>query len=422
MSPNNFRVLLGVGLTHLRAKPKQTIIAALGVTFGIAMFIVMISFMTGVNELLENVMLSVTPHVRLYNDLRPTRLSILHELEQHEGHLLVVHSLKSKEETKQLKAGKQVLDKLRQDPRVLGVTPQLQTQLFFISGAQQVNGALVGVDILEEDKLFQIGEKMAEGNLEDLLTRNNAILMGSGLAGKLNVALGDNVTGITPQGTLLQLKVVGIFQTGLQQLDDTRSYASLATAQKALGKDRSFITDINLKLHNANNAKTVMLEYSRRFDCVAMDWETANASALLSIQIRNIMTTVITITLLVVAGFGIYNIMNMTIYEKMRDIAILKATGFNGRDVTLIFLFESIFLGLMGALVGIVLGYTLCYLLSLVPFNVKGFINIDTMPVAFHAKHYAFGFVFGLLTTALAGYLPARKAARVDPVLIIRGN
>jgi lipoprotein-releasing system permease protein len=133
------------------------------------------------------------------------------------------------------------------------------------------------------------------------------------------------------------------------------------------------------------------------------------------------MTYSVSITLLIVAGFGIYNILNMTIFNKMKDIAILKATGFASRDVTGIFMVQSLVIGFIGSLLGLVLGFFLSYLISLAPFDGGDFISIDTLPVSFDPMFYLIGILFGVATTAFAGWLPSRKAGNVDPIEIIRG-
>ena len=126
-------------------------------------------------------------------------------------------------------------------------------------------------------------------------------------------------------------------------------------------------------------------------------------------KIRNTMTTVISFTLLLVAGFGIYNIMNMNIINKMKDIAILKATGFQGNDIIGIFLLQSVIIGILGGLLGIVLGYGGCYLLSITPFPEAKFMRLKTLPVNFDSMFYILGLCFGFITTLFAGYFPARK-------------
>ena len=123
--------------------------------------------------------------------------------------------------------------------------------------------------------------------------------------------------------------------------------------------------------------------------------------------------------LMIVAGFGIYNILNMMIYEKMNTIAILKATGFAGRDVQKIFLVIAMSIGFFGGLAGLILGFGLSELIDQIPFKTPSLPSIKTYPMNYNPLFYVIGAVFSLITTFLAGWFPSRKASKVDPVVVI---
>lgn len=418
----NSSVNFEIAKTHLLAKPRQTFVAMLGVTFGIGMYILMISFMTGFNEYLEDSMLSSTPDLRIYNDIKTDfSHSILDEISDTTKVLNVIHHPKPKDITPNVRNSQNIIQDISKDPRVLAVSPQLSTQVFYNSGPVQINGTLNGVNILDEAKLTALKDKMKTGRIENLLTTDNGILLGHGLANKLNVKMGDLVTLATPNGTAMRYRVVGTFQFGIGSLDLVRSYVSLSNVQQLLGKDNQYVTSINIKLKDINQATPMVKELETRYGYKVDDWQTANASAMVSINIRNVMTIVVSFTLLVVAGFGIYNIMNMTIQNKLKDIAILKAQGFSGQDVRQIFLTESVTIGVIGAIMGLALGYLMSYGVWSLPFPKNEFISITRFPVTFHWYHYAFGVVFGIITTFIAGLMPSVKASRIDPVAILRG-
>lgn len=415
------RLNISIAKTHLFAKKKQTIVASLGVTFGIAMFIVMISFMTGVNKLLEDTTLNNSPHIRIYHDIDNHRPNVIDYLYTGDDQWNIVRHQKPKQEQINLKNGILIAKQIAQDPNVLGVSPQLTTQVFYNHGPTPISGQVVGVNILQEDKLYQLKDKMKFGNLEDLLTTREGLLMGKGLADKMNLVLGDHVSVTTPQGNAMLLRIVGIFKTNIGAIDNIRSYANISTVQTILNKNNYYITDIQIKLKDINNAKPYASRYKSVYGYKAEDWEEANSTILASFIIRNVLTMVVVTTLLVVAGFGIYNIMNMTIYDKMKDIAILKATGFERKDIVQVFLYQAVFIGVMGGVVGLCLGFGISYLLSITPFDAGEFLSVDTFPVNMDPKFYVFGLMFGVLTTIFAGYFPARKASKIDPVNILRG-
>ncbi len=410
-----------IAFVHLMSRKKQTFIAALGVTFGISVFIAMIGMMTGINNILEDLTLSATPHIHIYRDIQRREPSVMQRLLGN-NEIIKVHHERPKNEQKKLRNALTMLDYIRKDADVYGASPLLTAQVFYQYGQHEIGGTIAGVDILEEHKLFGIGDKLISGNLYDVLTTDNSIIIGSGLAETMQVSVGDNINVTTVTGTRVLLRIVGIVQMGIGAIDNSRSYSTLHTTQRLLQKDKSFITDINIKLRDLYKAKDKSELYSNIFGYKAEDWETANASILVSFTLRNTITYSVSVALLIVAGFGIYNILNMTIYEKMRDIAILKATGFSGGDVKAIFMIQALTLGLGGALAGLIVGLGLSYGISKIPFEAKGVINLTSLPMSFSPLYYAIGLIFGLLTTATAGYLPSRKAGKIDPVEIIRGK
>ena len=415
-------VNIEIAKTHLLAKKRTTITAMLGVTFGIGMYVLMISFMTGFNEFLEDSLLSATPDINIYNDIKTDYShSILDEISDTGKVMNVVHHPKPKDITPNVRNSQKIIEDLKRDTRIRAISPLLATQVFYNNGPVQINGTLQGVNILEEAKISGLDVKMKTGKIENLLTVNNGILLGHSLATRLNVQMGDLVTLATPNGTSMRFRVVGTFQFGLGSLDLIRSYVSLNNVQQLMGKDNQYVTNINLKLNDNREATGMAKEFNKRYGYKADDWQNANASAMVSITIRNVMTFVVSFTLLVVAGFGIYNIMSMTIQNKLKDIAILKAQGFSGTDVMTIFLAESVTIGIMGALTGLALGYLMSYGVMNLPFPKNDNISITHYPVTFHWYHYALGVFFGMVTTFIAGLMPSLKAAKIDPVAILRG-
>jgi lipoprotein-releasing system permease protein len=415
-------LILSIAKTHLLSRLKQSVIAALGVTFGISMFIAMVSFMTGVNKLLEDLMLNSTPHIHIYNDVKTNRETIIDMFIDPRKNFNVVHDVRPKDDGRNIRNGMHILKLIKQDPHVAGASPLVTTQVFYNYGSTPITGSISGVDILEQDKLFNLSDKIVQGDIHSLLSVNNGIIMGSGLAAKLNVSLNDRVNTTTPRGTQMQLIVVGIYTSGISMVDDVISYSTLGTVQKILEKSNDYITDINIKLRNLDDASMVADAFARQFNYKADDWLTANAEILVSFTLRNSITYAVSIALLIVAGFGIYNILTMMIYEKMNDIAILKATGFTGRDIMKLFISEAMMIGMTGGILGLLLGFLISLVIASIPFHSKAVINMTHMPVNFDPQHYAGGMIFALITTTLSGYLPARKASKIDPVAIIRGK
>lgn len=414
-----FGLIISISKALLLARWKQTLVAAIGVTFSITMFITLLSFMTGLNEMLDGLILNRTPHVRIYKEILPSeKQPIDYESDAHN----FISSVKPKNELLDIRNSIAIMKSLRDDPRVLGVSPKVSVQVFYNIGAVDLNGVLNGIDVAEENRLFTFSEYVVEGDYQDLKYVPNSIVLGKGAAEKILANLGDNIQITTSRGERVQLKVVGYFQSGLQDIDKVQSYVSLATAQKLLGEGNSYITDIQVKLKDMANAPALAREYEQIYDIEAVDIQTANAQFETGTAIRTLISYAVGITLLIVAGFGIYNILNMMIYEKMDTIAILKATGFSGKDVKRVFITIALSIGVFGGLFGLFFGFLISSGIDQIPFKTEALPTIKTYPINYDPRYYFIGGIFSVITTYFAGYFPSRKASKVDPVIIIRGK
>jgi lipoprotein-releasing system permease protein len=417
----NFRLLFNIALHLLQARLKQTVVAAVGVTFGIAMFIALVSFMNGLNKLLDGLMLNRTPHILLYNEVKPSENQPVLLSEAYKNSSNFIRSIKPKERGKAIYNSKKIIQVLQADPRIIDVAPKVTASVLFNSGTIEISGMIHGIEVLSEEKLFKISDYITQGKVTDLL-QSNSIIIGKGLADKMLLAKGDIIKVTTSKGNLASLKIVGIIQIGIAEIDNVMSYTSLSTAQKILGEPTNYITDIQIKLFDMQSAPIVAKEFGSRFSVDTIDFQTANAQFETGSTVRNIISYSVGIVLLIVAGFGIYNILNMMIYEKMDSIAILKATGFSGDDVKWIFISLSFTIGLAGGVFGLVFGYVFSTIIDAIPFETASLPTVKTYPIDYNPIYYIIGIVFALFTTTIAGLFPALKASKIDAVEIIRGK
>ncbi len=422
------RLLATIALTLLRAKLRQSIVAAVGVMFSIAMFVTLLGFMSGLNELLDGLILNRTPHVRLYNELRaspeqPVQVAYADSTSPADRPIHhFIYSIKPKDDLPRLRNATAIMAALEKDPRVLAVSPRLVSQVLFNVGTTDLSGQVNGIDVMQEVRYYMFQDYLVAGDPYDLANGNNTIVLGKALADIMEAKIGDLVQVTTASGDRTMLRVVGYFQSGITDYDKVQCYANIKTVQKLLARPASYYTDINIKLHNLDEAPTMAKELAARFGVQATDIQTANAQFETGTDVRNIISYAVGVVLLIVAGFGIYNILNMMIYEKLDAIAILKATGFSGRDVQRIFLLLSVIIGIAGALGGLIVGITLQNIIDNIPFITAALPSVKTFPVDYSIRFYVIAVTFALATTWVAGWFPARKASHVDPVEIIRGK
>jgi lipoprotein-releasing system permease protein len=406
-----------IASTMLITRLRQLLVAVLSVTFGISMYIFMNSFMAGVNNQQTEITFTSMPHIKIYNDL-PFEVQPILPDPKDSGTVMMVNNARNIRYTEGIKNADAIKEGLSGLQEIAGVTTQLNQNVFIRNGVSRVSASLSGIETLSEDQVFGTSKYLTEGDLYELDKRNNGIILGTGLARTIGVGMGDNVSVSTSDGVNKTFKVIGQIETGASSADRTRAIVSIQTARQLFSKNTSYGTEVMVNIKDYNNAREAAEAIKQMTDYKVEPWQEGNSQLDSANILRDIIAIAVSLTILIVAGFGIYNIMNMTVNEKIKEIAILKAMGFSGGDVIEIFLTQSVVIGFIGGLTGLVLGNIVSRIVDGIPFKIA---TMDTLPVEYQPADYVMAFLFGIIITFLAGYLPARKASELDPVDILRG-
>lgn len=400
-----------IAKTYIISNKKLTAVAVLGVLLGMSIYIFMNCLMVGFDKSSSASIFKSTPHIRVYKDDVISR-----PLDSTAPLTPVIINPKVVPVSNTISNPKSVIQILQTLESVRIVTPQVTANVFYNNGKTQLSGLAIGVEPEEANAMFSIRSFMVEGDFDLLKTNPNGIVVGSGIASKMNLALQDNLNLTSSKGVNRTYKVLGIFKTNNSTVDKTKTYLNLAAAQQLVKESSSYITDINVAIENPEDAAQVASKIEQVSGYRAEGWKQANETFMAANKMRKIIITFVSLTILIVAGFGIYNILNMTVSQKINDIAILKAMGFKGKDVIRIFVTQAITIGLLGVIGGILLAILLITLLKQI--YVGG--DIGYFPIDYEVKKFVQGIVIGLVITFFAGYIPAKKAANVDPVSIFR--
>ena len=406
-----------IAKVHLTSRFRQLLVAILSVSFGISMYIAMNSFMAGVNNIQTEITFTSMSHIKIYNDLSEKIAPIIPKPKD-SNTVLMVNNARNIQYTQGIKNADAIKNELLNLPEINGVALQLNENVFIRNGVSNTSASLSGIETVNENKLFETAKYIVEGNLSELDKRSDGIILGVGLAQTIGVKTGNTISVSTSEGISKTFKIIGLLESGSKGADRTRALISIQTARQLFSKNKSYATDILVNTYDYNNASEVAEKVRKLTDYKVESWQEGNSQLVSSSLLRDILAIAVSLTILIVAGFGIYNIMNMTVNEKIKEIAILKAMGFNGKDVIEIFLTQSVAIGLIGGLVGLFLGNMIVQMLDIVPFKIA---SHNTLPVVYNAKDYILAFSFGTIITLIAGYLPSRKASKVHPVEILRG-
>ena len=207
--------------------------------------------------------------------------------------------------------------------------------------------------------------------------------------------------------------------TGIRSIDETTCYVLIRTGQ-VIEQQIGLVNEIRIRVNDPMQARAVAARVEDETGYKSVSWQEAHEDLLSSFVVRNIIMYTVVGAILLVASFGTYNIISTITHEKTRDIAILKSLGFRDGTIRAIFIIEALLVGLCGSVLGWVLGYLLTRGLASLEFKTP-FSDFNHLPVLYAVKHYLLAAAAALASSLLAGYFPARAAARLHPVDIIRG-
>ncbi len=400
-----------ISRTYVTSNKKLTAVAVLGVLLGMSVYIFMNSLLVGFDKSATDSIFSSMSHIRVYKDDEISKV-----LKKDSASNFLIINPKVVPSNNTIINPKMVIETILSLDEVTVVTPQVNASVFYNNGKSQIAGMAYGIIPEEANIMYDIKSTMVDGNLDMLASNPNGIIVGSGIAEKVNLAINDKINLTSSKGINRTFNVVGVFQSKNSQIDDTKSYINLAAAQQLLKEGNTYITDINVNIIDPQQAADVAMKISQITGYNAEGWKEANETMMASFRMRSIVITFVSFTILLVAGFGIYTILNMTVSQKINDIAILKAMGFKGKDVVMIFVTQALTIGAIGVISGVLAAMGMVALMKTV--YIGG--DVGYFPIDFEPSQFIKGVIIGLVITFFAGYMPARKAANIDPVGILR--
>lgn len=408
---------LDIALTHLKARKRQTLVSVLGVAMGVGFFIAIASLMQGFQEDLVRRVIDNSPHITMKDEFRDPPLQPIEIA--YAGGAFALRGVKPKTEIRGIRRAGQIMQALT-TWQGLTVSQVLQGQGFLRYGSKERSATITGIEPDRERLVTRIEKDIVEGSIDSLKTAANGIILGRGLARRLALLMNDTVTVTSPTGVIIRMKVVGISHTGVLAFDEANAYVLLKKNQILQGKT-NIVNQIRMRADDINESRAIAAKVESRFGYKSESWDEANEGVFGVFFIQNMIMYSVTSAILVVACFGIFNIISTVIFEKTRDIAIMKSMGFAEGDVRTIFLLEGLALGAIGAGIGCALGLALTSMLSVIRFKAVGLVEIQQFILKWSVWHYAIASGIAMVSAVAAAYIPSRRAAKVNPVEIVRG-
>ncbi len=409
-----------ISIRYLFSHLRQTLVCVAGVIISVTMFITMTSMMQGFTDKFIIETVESSGHITVNDEPRATETPILQRVYTDPNALLAFEGVKPRDKIEKIKNPMGLIAKIRRLPGIIDAAPTVRGDAVLTYGTKTYAIQIHGVEPARQVAVTTIGDKVTKGAFERLKTTANGIVLGRGIAITLGAKIDDILPLTSSTGGRTVAKVVGIFDTGVTPVDYSRGYMLMNDAQTLLDK-KNVVNEIVIRTADYTQAREIAAQVESISGYKTESWQEANENFLKIFRIQTVITYFITGALLVVAAFGVLNILIMAVLERVNDIAILKSFGLSRWDITQIYLFQGLVIGLIGSAIGLVFGKLAVELLRRLPIKMEGLVKVEGLLMSEHPDQYITAFIGAMLIVLLAAVYPARRAAKYDPVEVIRG-
>jgi lipoprotein-releasing system permease protein len=412
--------MLFLSWRQLYSRKRQTFLVLLGISFGTLLFVSISGLQLGMRKYMSEQLLNNTAHILISGAERTIEAKEVTPSIFPETLVKWMTPPSGLREEVKLENYAGWYDRLSHDEDVVDFSPRLPVQAIALNGKFSSAINLIGTIPEKHLKITSIEKYMVAGSFKALQGGNNNIVIGSGVAKNLGTKIDNFINISTGKSPPRAFKVVGVLHFGNKQVDESLAFADLNDVQ-VLSKNPGRVSEIAVALFDINKSKEIADSWKLLSKDKVQDWQEANQLFMEIIKVQDYTRYFITTSVLIVAAFGIYNVLSIMISQKKREIAILRAIGYGPKRILELILYQGLILGISGGILGIVLGYLLCRWIGSIDFGfeIRGSHNLQ---LSYDLHIYLIAFVSANISAILASYIPAHFASKLSPMDIIRSE
>ncbi len=388
-----------------------------GIVLGISFFIITQAQTSGFEAFFIRTILGTNGAIRIsdrFQDLDGTVSKV-----SEDGKLRFV--FRSREDARYVE-GIEYPSKLREAlalfPSIAGISEVLEGAASLDSGSRKHPVHLHGIKLENHLMVSDLERQIILGGINDFKDNKSGVFVGVRIAQRLRLEPGDRVNLIGGKEEM-KLQVSGIFETGVSQIDKNRIYLDLSTARSFLGMP-SGGSVFQLSMTDPDRAREVAAQMQETLGHRVVSWQEREKVWLDVFRALSISSAITVSSILLLAGLGIFNVFAIMVIEKTRDIAILRSIGLSEREISSIFLWQGALVLLVGSVLGCLLGFLGTYAISKIPLRIRGIFTTDSFVVTWDPNHYFWAILIAAFFVCLACWIPAKRAAKIQPAKIIR--
>lgn len=401
----------------MTSRKRSLILSLTGVVFGVSFFVLTQAQTTGFESFFIKTILDTNGAIRVSDKYQNFSTSIT-------AGSTGLHNFRVQLKEGQYKSGIEHPQNLRKTLEsfrdIAGISEILEAPVSVKSASRENRGNIQGINIHDHLNVSGLSSQIIAGDLTDFVHNPNAILVGSKLAQRLGSTVGDNLK-LNHSKEGRNYTIAGIYESGVSDIDKIRVYMHLPEArsltQKPFGES---IFQISIK--DPTKAPLIADHIEASLLHSASSWQEREKVWLDVFKALRISAGITVFAIIVISGLGIFNTLVMIVMEKTKEIAILRSMGFTQWDIKLIFLIQGLIILVFGTLLGWILGALSTFGISKIPLRIRGIFSTDSFVVNWQLNHYLIAAALSLLVVLIASYLPARRAAKLEPGQVVRGT
>jgi lipoprotein-releasing system permease protein len=406
-----------LAIKHIFARKSQTLLTFLAIVLGSGGYVVFSGIQLGFQEYMVKRLIERSGHINISSRDEFITADSLEGIFYDKANLRWINTPSGRRSYTSLTSPNQWFRKLRYSPEVIAYAPRISKDAIASRGGFFQTVSVVGIDPAMQLSVTSIGDDITYGDLNSLNNGISVVFTGERLLDILGIKLNDTINISTSDGTVTPMKIIGTFNTGERRSDERTIYASMTTVQKLAGIPGE-ITSIVVKIKEFNRAAEIATEWNMVSRDRVESWDQLNSDSLSMMSTQDTVRLVTTSAFIIIVAFGIYNILNMVVNHKKKDIAILRSIGFDQKDTTFLFLIQGILIGFAGGVTGLIVGYLFCLYIETMQIPM----GRRTMMISWDTAIYIKAFVLVFSASILASFFPARNAGKLAPIEIIRGS
>lgn len=412
---------LRIALRFLTAKKRAMLMSLAGIVFGVGFFIVTQAQTSGFEQFFIRTVLGTDGAIRIEDKIQQTIFAMV--AAGHDAGVSQFEVATPREARKYIDGVEDpelIMQALKSFRNVSGASMGLRGNVVAESAFKNDTAQVFGIRIDDHLGVSNLAEQIVRGSLADFRDSPTGIVVGIGLAERLQIVVGDTLI-LRAADQHRRYRVSAVFQTGVSDIDKVRLFMHLGEARSLL-KKATGASFIQVGLFDVDRAPQEAAQMEQVFRHGARSWQFRERTWLEVFRALRYSSAITVSTIILISGLGMFNTLAMIVMEKTKEIAILRSMGYTRRDISRIFLWQGAIVLLLGTILGWILGAAVTYGVSQLPIRVRGIFSTDNFVVAWSIWHYIAASATAAVVVMVASLIPARRAARLEPGDIIRGT